>query len=556
MHKKCTGQSVTAKTDLNSRLILIFAVIVILCFFISAVLTLPNYGVAWDEGLGNMFFGERYCYYLTSFNSKYLDFKTELSIKKTLPLKLFQSPFHDFPYEFPALADTLSAASMHFFAYRLSWLDPVDGFHLFTIVLSTAMLAIFYAFVRKRLGSLTAIFSLLFLATFPRLWSDMHFNVKDVPEMVFYCLTIISFLWWYKNRRVYKAILTGVLFGCTLAIKANAIFLPLILLLGIIPWSFPGKAWKSFFIHIKTSLLHYLGMSVSALLIYFLSWPYLYSEPSRIKGYWHYIISQGGRSSESIFNFQPLGMTFSTMPAVMLVFLIIGSVSIFLILRRSKNTLWKVILLWMWIPVIRVSLPGMQNFDGIRHFLKFLPAAAIIAGEGVSFSINALSRANKKMIPVLAAAVAILISINIGWITTKFHPYQYLYFNDISGGVSKAQQRYGASETTDYWAVSYRQGLRWLNEYAEQGSSLFVPIARWVVDIPADIWLRDDITIITDDNRGDVFYNNQPVYVMMITREEFYEEIAQYCHENLTPAYEISVEGHPIMQIYKIEPQE
>ena len=125
------------------------AVIIIICFFTSGILTLSEYGMSWDEGLENMFFGERYFYYLTSFNYKYLDFKTELSINKTLPLNLFQSPFHVFPYKFPPLADIFSAASMHLFSYKLGWIDPVDGFHLFAILAPSIMLLCFYMFLQK-----------------------------------------------------------------------------------------------------------------------------------------------------------------------------------------------------------------------------------------------------------------------------------------------------------------------------------------------------------------------------------------------------------------------
>ena len=40
----------------------------VLLFLLSGVLTLPNYGITWDEGLGNFFFGERYFRYFTSFD--------------------------------------------------------------------------------------------------------------------------------------------------------------------------------------------------------------------------------------------------------------------------------------------------------------------------------------------------------------------------------------------------------------------------------------------------------------------------------------------------------
>ena len=46
------------------------ALILVLVFLVSGVLTLPQYGISWDEGLGNLFFGERYFYYLTSITAQ------------------------------------------------------------------------------------------------------------------------------------------------------------------------------------------------------------------------------------------------------------------------------------------------------------------------------------------------------------------------------------------------------------------------------------------------------------------------------------------------------
>lgn len=98
------------------------ALAAVIAFLLSGVLTLPRYGLTWDEGLGNVFFGERYYLYLTSFQEKFLDFRANLAATRDLPLDLFASPYHEHPYVYPPLADTLSAASMHILAYDRSHL--------------------------------------------------------------------------------------------------------------------------------------------------------------------------------------------------------------------------------------------------------------------------------------------------------------------------------------------------------------------------------------------------------------------------------------------------
>jgi 4-amino-4-deoxy-L-arabinose transferase-like glycosyltransferase len=95
------------------------------------------------------------------------------------------------------VADTLSAGTMYLFSYFLNWLNQIDGFHLFTVLLSGIFLWVLYRFTVRKLGKLAAWMAIIFLATFPRFWADMHFNPKDIPEAIFFGFVIISYLNWY-----------------------------------------------------------------------------------------------------------------------------------------------------------------------------------------------------------------------------------------------------------------------------------------------------------------------------------------------------------------------
>lgn len=46
----------------------------------------------------------------------------------------------------------------------------------------------------------------------------------------------------------------------------------------------------------------------------------------------------------------------------------------------------------------------------------------------------------------------------------SLHPYQYVYFNQVSGGLPAAYAR----DETDYWGLSHKEAGEWLNEYVEQ----------------------------------------------------------------------------------------
>jgi len=536
------------KSKLTSKLFAdLVAILFILVFCVSGVLTLSNYGATWDESLGNIFFGERYLRYISSFNDKYLLFDEYLSMHKEHQLDLYKSHMKGSPEEFPALADTASAATMYIFSYKLGWMDPIDGFHLFTVLLVSSFLAVFYFFVSKRLGKWVGLFSLFFLGTFPRLWGDMHFNVKDVPEMVFFGLALLAFWGWFEKPSWKGAVLVGLAGGAALGVKANALFLPVIFILGF--WSFyPKQLWH----HIKSQYAKYGAMLGCGLLTFYLSWPYLYSNPLNVKNYFSYIFSQGGRTETSlVWNWEPLSITSAVIPEIMLFCLLIGIVfSIFQIIRK-KGAVHRFALMWLLVPILRISIPPSVNFDGIRHFLEFVPGAALVAGLGAAAIIHFIGKQNVKLTVSVGVGLCLLIALNTAITIKDFGTYQYIYFNKLYGGLPGGKAFFGPEEATDYWGSTYRKGMQWLNKNAGQNSKLYVPIADHIVKLMDSSWLRDDIEEIEADQLTSSLSKGETVYIMFITRPNFYNPIVLDCLASNDPDYEIKVENVPILEIYK-----
>lgn len=531
----------------------IWAGLISIIFLLSGILTLHNYGLTWDEGLGNLFFGERYFRYFTSFNPKYLDFNADLISLSNYPLHLYLSPFHDRPNEFPPLADTLSAASMYLFSYGLKWLNPIDGFHLFTVLLAAVFLGTVYRFAEPRLGKFAALMSILFLGTFPRFWADMHFNVKDVPETIVFGLVVMAYWSWYEKPTLKKALGTGVLMGCALGVKANAIFVIPILLISVLPWSLRIERMRESFTHFQKYLWHYFIMGVSSISVYILSWPYLYTDTfARLKSYWAYIYAQGGRNSDH-WSIDPLRQALTTMPEVMV---IAGAIGIIFIIRqalRDKSPFWRLLLLWTIIPILRTSIPGAVNFDGIRHFLEFLPAIALIAGYGVSRL--AMLIAQKWHFSKLFVQIGILLLLitNLVQINLRFYPYLHLYYNEFIGGLAGARDTFLDTEASDYWASSYRQGMEWIDQNASINSSTYAFIAPWIIDLSGPVLLRSDIRIVTtlpDFNIMD--QAREPYYLMFILRNggDAQDEI-DYTMQHAKLVYQIVVDRVPILDIYQ-----
>jgi hypothetical protein len=530
-----------------------FSILLILVFGLSGIASLHNLGISWDEGLGNMFFGERYLLFFQNQQEKFLDFKANLSFHNTTGLNLYLSPLRGMPYQHPPIIDVPSAWMMQTLAYKLGWMDPVDGFHIIKILLTILFLFVFYFFIRKRLGEITAFWSLLFLLTFPRLWGDMQINPKDVSSLVFFAFVIIAYIYWYEKPDWQRAILVGVCFGLGLGNKANILFAPFVILFGWLPWKFEFMFWTDVLEHIKKTWFQYLLMGLVSCGIYVGTWPYLYGHPERILLYFRSMAAQGDRIIQYFWSLEPMEHMLATMPELMILFLFIGIFSFKTIRKNNYSPWFRLSLVWFILPIFRISMPGQINFDGIRHFYEFLPAAALLAAFGVNTVFHWLKNKSIlqfKIVPFLLGTIILvagLINFN------NYFPYTYIYYNQIVGGIHGADRIFSENDTTDYWAVSYREGIKWLNANAEPESKLYVPVASWLVEIPAKIWIRPDIHIITGENSDSIYFQQKSVYVMFINRPGYYNTIIEtILKEKSKPVFVRTVAGKPIMFIYQI----
>ena len=197
-------------------------------------------------------------------------------------------------------------------------------------------------------------------------------------------------------------------------------------------------------------------------------------------------------------------------------------------------------------PQARLLMPGTRDFDGVRHFLEFYPSACALAAIGLGQCVDLMQRVRagipwRVLLPVAALAPGVL-----GVAST--YPYGTCYFNSLVGGLAGAQKA-GVPQATDYWAASYWHGAAWLSEHAEPNAGLYVPIAEQVAQVIAPVRLRPDIALGPDgleDCPG-------PIYVMYVTRRDFYGVLTRHLDANDTPVHEVLVQGGTILRIFRFE---
>jgi len=111
-------------------------------------------------------------------------------------------------------------------------------------------------------------------------------------------------------------------------------------------------------------------------------------------------------------------------------------------------------------PLLCEAVAHGPAFCGLRHFLFVLPPLAVLAGVGLD---AAISRAAVWHRPAAAGLLAVIVA-GFSWnaITLyRLHPYEYVVYNPLVGGLSGASRRYAM----DYWVTMMPEAVDGLEAY-------------------------------------------------------------------------------------------
>ncbi len=97
-------------------------------------------------------------------------------------------------------------------------------------------------------------------------------------------------------------------------------------------------------------------------------------------------------------------------------------------------------------PVVCEVIDKGPAFTGLRHFLFVVPTFAVLAGIGLDWLVREIAVASRRFAAGAIAAIALVLIWNAA-ILVALHPYQYLYYNPLVGGLEGASRLY----VTDYW---------------------------------------------------------------------------------------------------------
>lgn len=128
--------------------------------------------------------------------------------------------------------------------------------------------------------------------------------------------------------------------------------------------------------------------------------------------------------------------------------------------RRNETLLLATIAIF---PVLCQVIDRGPAFCGLRHFLFVVPAFAALAGIGLDTALARVALWRPWLTRAGAAVILAAFAWNAGTLVA-LHPYQYLFYNPLVGGLSGASGRY----VGDYWVTIMPEAVSDLETYVAQ----------------------------------------------------------------------------------------
>jgi hypothetical protein len=202
--------------------------------------------------------------------------------------------------------------------------------------------------------------------------------------------------------------------------------------------------------------------------------------------------------------------------------------------RRLKLAL---IAAWFFGPFCAALILRPTMYDNFRHFLFLVPPLFIFAGIGLDWITGRI-----RLAPINALLLIVVLLPGLYW-DVRLHPYQYVYYNQLVGGVGGAFRRY----ETDYWVTSYKEAAEYLNTNAPAGSRVVV----WGADQIVKNYARDDL-VVSDYRKESRNPDSDQDYAVISTRHS--KDLTLY--SGAPVVFQVSRAGAIFVVVKRLSPQD
>jgi hypothetical protein len=362
------------------------------------------------------------------------------------------------------------------------WLK-IDDVYTFRNMMSAVMgwltILVTALFAASLSGFGTGLIVLFLFAVTPVFVGHSYNNLKDIPFAFAYMAGtyLIYRLLSSKNIRIGTALLVILSFAFCISIRAGGLilicYLYFFLLLFFITAYCRERSINLRDVVQKTVLVTAISVAAFFLSALFL-WPYALQDPLRNIVESYRIMSNYPVTFQQIFegkvewsDYMPwyylLKSMAITIPLVVTVGLILFLYFSKRVISDSKWLPYLLVLFTVLFPMIFVIIQNSNLYSSWRQFLFVYPGIVFLSASGFN-SLFASSR--KRYFPLIITGVIAALSLHPLVYMIKNHPYEYIYYNELTGGIKGAYGKY----ELDYYFTSQREASEWLIGYLEKNN--------------------------------------------------------------------------------------
>ena len=494
--------------------------LLILCFAIEIVVA-KDYGESWDEP--NIFIYANY------------SFQAYQHILHPQDLQLFSGDLNYYGPAYFMLAHALSN--------MIKLLDPflsaITAWHLVYFFTFLACVWMLYLLSKRWMSQWAAFGVALLFTSQPLMWGHSFINPKDIPFMTFFLASIyfgLKMLDASPNSKWKWLVPAGIVLGLTVSIRVIGPFAGLLVLIYAII-KFPRK--------ILTTLPYYALITV---IVTYLTWPYLWKAP--ISNFFNSIkvmsafpnivpvlfMGKVYSSDQMPHRFFPTLLILQLTEPTLILIIIGFAVALWLFIKGKAKEPILLFSGWFLIPALWVVLSHSNLYDNARQLLFLWPPLFMIAGMGMDQLMTVVK------FPILKVVLLIVVVMPGIVACIQLHPYEYIYYNSLIGGVPGAYRQF----ELDYWATSFQECFQYIDKTVEPGTRIVAVGAREVTKNLVRSDLSLDVT-----NRLSI-PQKQTYYILATTRANLDLSFAN-C-KNTKMVFAVQRDGALLSYIREIDP--
>lgn len=336
-------------------------------------------------------------------------------------------------------------------------------------ILMTGLLALRWG------GGLCGLLAVLLMFFTPRFFGHSMNNLKDLPFAVGYIMSIYYFIRLFDYYPYFKLRhILGAVAGIFLALGTRSgglILFPCLMMYGGL-FYMQRAGFREFYKFgryredLGRILNVILWVIVAGYVVSILLWPYALEKPftgvtQSLKQFTNFSVSlrtifEGKQMMSSMlpWNYAPKYLLIGVPLVTVLGFL---AYWVYVLIRRKEFSLISYFLLFTAVfPVFWVIYKNSNLYGGIRHLLFVMPVMVVVAARFWSLMMRQKAKAVRITAVVVWLGLLCLPVVHM----VKNHPNDYVYFNELVGGLKHS---YGDYET-DYYYNSLKNSSDWFKK--------------------------------------------------------------------------------------------